>query len=178
MVAAHSLWFCPLHMILTHGLLLLHTTHDCISWPMVMASANITVNFTKTWPYVNHDCGHWLMIVALGSILLSMANDCGPWPWLWPLAFVTPGLCLSFLAHDCCSWLMNVAPGSWLFPLAHDCFPWLMICRSWLLIVSPGSWLFPLAHDCGLWLMIVARRAYVYKTHVVKWERCLGFHNP
>ncbi len=131
------------------------------------------------WPLAQYCCP-WLMIVAPG-----------PGFWLWPLAYV------------CRSWLMIVAHGSWLFPLAHDCdydydwlwlwllpmahdcFPWRMIvimimidydydCCPWLMIVSPGAWLW-----LWLWLimiMIVARRAYVYKTHVVKCDRCLGFH--
>ncbi len=73
MVVALVSWFFPLHMIVTHGLTLLHTTLDCISWPMKMASANITVNFTKNltwrksrlWPLA-YDCGPWLNIVAHG----------------------------------------------------------------------------------------------------------------
>jgi hypothetical protein len=60
------IWIWPM----THDLLLLHTTHDCISWPMIMASANITSTFTKkrkSWLLpLAYDCGPWLMIVAQG----------------------------------------------------------------------------------------------------------------
>jgi hypothetical protein len=136
----------PLHMIVTHGLLLLHTTHDCISWPMIMASANITANYTKN---------------------LTLRK-----PWLWPLAY------------DCCPaclYSMHRKKRFTSFPSpAGMSLTKLPLGRSNSVMTS----LFPPRES----LVVTSRQGTgnsrtfflqcMYKTHVVKWDRCLGFHNP